>query len=370
MRAVVLAPEPGFVEVADIFIDTPLSDEVLVRTMAAGLCHSDLHLIDRAIDITRFAGNAVLGHEAAGIVEAVGDAVTSVRPGDHVITFSFQSCGRCSFCARGKPVLCSASPGSRPASAAPRLTRDDDPLFQVGNLGAFAEQMLVHESAIVKIDHDYPFDRAAILGCGVTTGLGAVFNTAAVRAGSSVAVIGVGGVGLSMIQGARIAGASQIIAVDREASKFDLATKLGATDCVDASKDDPVAAVLDLTGGGVDYSFEAIGLKSTIEQSVGMLARGGTSTIVGVAAGEMVQFDATLFLSERHLQGSLMGSTDFRTDLPRFIDLDLAGRLDVGSLIESHLRLDDINTNYDAMRRREINGRRVIMFSDEGLGSR
>ncbi|MBN9112216.1 MAG: zinc-binding dehydrogenase [Pseudonocardia sp.] len=364
MRAALLTSTPGRLDVTDVAIDEPREREVLIRTVSSGLCHSDLHLIDGAYRVTGAdsSSRVLLGHEAAGVVEAVGPRVGQVRPGDHVITFPIQSCGRCDLCDRGRPTLCERSPGARGPGEPPRLSHEGGPVIQFSNLGAFAEWMLVDESAVVAIRPDYPFERAAIIGCGVATGLGAVLNTARVRGGASVAVVGLGGVGLAVVQGAALAGARRIVAVDNEPAKFALATRLGATDCVDASATDAVAAVLDVAGGGVDHAFEAIGLPATMEQSVRMLRRGGVATFVGVGQGRTVEFDAGLFLYERRLQGSLMGSCRLRIDLPRFVELDLAGRLDLGALVESTLRLDEINNGYDAMRRRTILGRRVVMF--------
>jgi len=363
MKAALLDETAGRLELADVTVDKPDAREVLIRTVGSGLCHSDLHFIDMPAAAAAMGSlPMVLGHEAAGVVEMAGDDVTHVRPGDHVITFPMQFCGTCEFCLGGRPTLCNNSPGARAAGAAPRLTSGGAPVAQFVNLGGFAEQMLVHEHALVKIDPDYPLDRAAVIGCGLATGVGAVLNTAQVRPGSSVAVVGCGGVGLSAIQGAVIAGARQIIAVDTQPAKFDLARKLGATDCVDASAGDPVAQVQELTGGGVDYSFEAIGLKPTAEQAFLMLRSGGTATIIGVGLGVTLNLDMMMFLSERRLQGSNMGSNRFRTDLPRYIELDQKGRLDVGSMIETHIALDAINDGYEAMRQQAINGRRVIMF--------
>jgi S-(hydroxymethyl)glutathione dehydrogenase/alcohol dehydrogenase len=365
MRAAVLHDTPGALAIDDVVIDAPRSREVLIHTVGSGLCHSDLHFLDAPGSAARMGGlPMLLGHEASGVVEAVGDDVTYVSPGDHVITFCMQFCGECEFCLRGHPTLCAQSPGPRGAGAPPRLTLGGSPVAQFTNLGAFAEQMLVHEHAVVKVDPEYPLDRAAIIGCAVATGLGAVLNTAQVRAGSTVAVVGCGGVGLSSVQGARIAGARRIVAVDVEPAKFDLARALGATDCVDASAGDAVAQVLELTGGGVDYSFEALGLGVTVEQAFGMLRTGGTATIIGVPMGQTITLGVQPFLQERRLQGCLMGSSRFRTDLPRYIELDLDGRLDLGAMIEAHIALDDINDGYDAMRRRAINGRRVIMFPE------
>jgi S-(hydroxymethyl)glutathione dehydrogenase / alcohol dehydrogenase len=213
---------------------------------------------------------------------------------------------------------------------------------------------------VVKIDPDYPFDRAAVIGCGVCTGLGSVLKSARVEPGSTVAVIGGGGVGLSAVQGARIAGARRIIVVDVQPEKFALARKAGATDCVDASQGDPVQQIRDLTGDGVDYSFECLGLKETNEQAVNVLRPGGLATIIGVGGDFTV--NARWLLRGRRVQGAFMGSNNFRADMPHYIELDQQGRLDVASLIEAHITLGEINAGYEAMRRRAIQGRRVIMF--------
>ena len=357
MKAAILQT-PGHLDLVDLVIDKPAAHEVLIRTVGSGLCHSDLHAIDAP------AGSRPLmvpGHEASGVVEAVGSDVTYVKPGDHVITFLVQFCGSCEYCLGGRPTICDSPVGARNATLNPRLTYKGAPVAQFANLGAFAELMLVHEHAVAKIDPDYPMDRAAIIGCGVCTGLGSVLKSAAVRPGSTVAVIGGGGVGLSAVQGARIAGARRIILVDIQAEKFDLARKAGATDCVNAADGDPVQQVRDLTGGGVDYTFECLGLKATCEQSVQMLRPGGLATIIGLG-GDFNVNAMWLLRQERRVQGAFMGSNNFRTDMPRYMELDMQGRLDIGSLIEAHITLDQINDGYEAMRQRQIQGRRVIMF--------
>jgi S-(hydroxymethyl)glutathione dehydrogenase/alcohol dehydrogenase len=220
----------------------------------------------------------------------------------------------------------------------------------------------VHENAVVKIREDMPLDRAALIGCGVTTGAGAALRTADVEAGSTVAVIGCGGVGLSAINGAAIAGAGRIIAVDQIPSKLELARKFGATDAVDASAGDPVEQVKELTGGGVDYSFEAIGLKVTCEQAWGMLATGGTATVIGmVPVGQNVEVPGMDLLQEKKLQGSMMGSNRFRIDMPRYVDFYLAGKLMLDPLISRTIRLDEINDGMKALQGGEV-ARQVIAF--------
>src|SRR5690242_9875140 len=265
-------------EVTEIEIDRPGPHEVLVRTVASGLCHSDLHFMEAkyACDVP-----TVPGHVVAGIVAAVGDDVTYVQPGDHVIGCLSIFCGNCDYCLSGRPVLCSRQGLEREPGEPPRLSWLGEPLHQFLRLSGFAEMLLVHENTLVKIREEMPLDRAALIGCAVTTGLGAVFNTAKVPPGSSVAVLGCGGVGLNAIQGAIIAGAGRVIAVDTNPWKLELARTFGATDLVDASAGDAVAQVRDLTDGGVEYSFEAIGLKTTAEQSFAMLRKGGTATIIG-----------------------------------------------------------------------------------------
>jgi S-(hydroxymethyl)glutathione dehydrogenase/alcohol dehydrogenase len=246
----------------------------------------------------------------------------------------------------------------------PSLTKaDGTPCSPFARLGAFAEQMLVHQHAVVRITKDMPLDRASLIGCGVTTGLGAVFRTARVEPGATVAVIGAGGIGLAAIQGARIAGASRIIAVDVVDSKLDLARRLGATHVVNAADTDPVAAVKELSDGGVDYSFEAIGLKQTTEQSWAMLGLGGTATVIGMLPiGTMIELPGyEIFMTEKRIQGSLMGSNQFRTDMPRFIELYLDGRLKLDEMVSATIPLTAVNEGYAAMKRGEV-ARTVIDF--------
>ena len=341
-----------------IDIDEPHEHEVLVRTVASGVCHSDLHFIDGLYPMPT---PAVLGHEAAGVVEAVGSQVTDFAPGDRVIACLSVFCGHCDQCLSGHPNLCSSRP-TRGADDPPRLSWEGDPVGQMANVGSYAEQMLLHENGIVKIEQDIELDRAALIGCGVTTGVGAVLNTAKIEAGSTVAVFGAGGVGLSAIQGARIGGARQIIAVDVVESKLATARELGATHVVDASSRDPVEAILDMTGGGVDYSFEAIGLKVAAEQCFECIRPGGTATIIGmIPVGEKVELDGPSFLREKKIQGSSMGSNRFRTDMPKYIDFYLQGRLNLDDMITRRGRLEDINEAFRAMKAGEV-ARTVLMF--------
>jgi S-(hydroxymethyl)glutathione dehydrogenase / alcohol dehydrogenase len=359
VKAAVLQAIPGELVIDEVQIDKPGPHEVLVRTSAAGCCHSDLHFMEGKYP---YMTPVVMGHESAGIVEAVGDEVGYVKPGDHVITCLSVFCGQCDFCIAGKPNLCTKERVRRAADASPRLSKDGAPVFQFLELSSFAEQMLVHEGAVVKIRDDMPLDRAALLGCGVTTGLGAVLNTAGVRAGETVAVIGCGGVGLAAVQGAAIAGAGRIIAVDMVDSKLDLARSFGATDAVDAKAADAVGTVMELTAGGVDHAFEAIGLKVAAEQAFGMLKPGGCATVIGmIPVGQSVELPGFAFLAEKKIQGSNMGSNRFRIDMPRYIDMYLQGRLNLDDMISTRIPLEEVNAAFERMRTGEI-ARDVILF--------
>lgn len=359
MKAAVLERIPSALEIDDVDVDGPGPGEVLVRTAAAGVCHSDLHFVEGAYV---HPTPCVLGHESAGVVEAVGEGVTYVVPGDHVITFLAPFCGTCEDCLTGRPALCASASHRRPAEAPPRLSRNGEPVAQFLNLSSFAEQLLVHEHALVKVTKDVPLDRAALIGCGVTTGLGAVFNTARVAPGETVAVIGCGGIGLNAVQGARIAGAGRIIAVDMVESKLDLARQFGATDVVDAGAGDPVAQVKELTGGGVHHAFEAIGLKVAAEQAFGMLRRGGTATVIGmIPLGQSVELPGHELLAEKRIQGSRMGSSRFRVDMPRYVELYLQGRLLLDELVSARVPLEKVNEAFESMKTGGV-ARTVIVF--------
>jgi S-(hydroxymethyl)glutathione dehydrogenase/alcohol dehydrogenase len=359
MKAALLERIPGELVIDDVQTGPIGPHDVLVRTVAAGLCHSDLHFMEGKYPCPV---PAVLGHESAGVVEAVGDQVSYLSPGDHVISCISGFCGACEFCLSGRPNLCDHD-GLRPdASAPPRLHRGDQAVYQFFDLSSFAEQLLVHEHYLVKIRPDMPLDKAALIGCGVTTGVGAVMNTAHVRPGETVAVIGCGGIGLNAIQAAAIVGAGRVIAVDRVASKLRLAADFGATDVVDASDTDAVLGVLELTGGGVDHAFEAIGLKATAEQAFAMLRKGGTATVIGmIPFGEKIQIDGFQLLMEKRIQGSNMGSNHFRTDMPQYIEWYLAGKLKLDELVSAVMPLEQINEGFTALRSGEV-ARQLISF--------
>ncbi len=361
MKAAVMRANSAPLELEDVAIDDPGPGEVLLETAASGICHSDLSVIEGRLPMPP---PRILGHEPAGVVEAVGEGVTDFAPGDHVIGCITSWCGVCKFCTGGRPYLCPSQYVGRPPEASPRITDGaGNPLLQFANLSSFAEKMLCPERSLVKIRDDMPLDRAALIGCGVTTGLGAALNTVNIPAGASVVIIGCGGVGLSALQGARITGAGQIIAVDAQSWKFDLARKLGATDCVDASDGDPVQAVHELTGGGADFVFECIGLVPTVQQAVAMTGRGGTTVLVGVVSvTEMVPISAAdLTLQEKKITGSYMGSNRFRFDMPKYIDFYLSGRLHLDEMISSRIEIGDVNSALDKMRKGEA-ARQVIVF--------
>ena len=360
MKAAVFREVNKPMDVEEIQISKPGPREVLVRTAAAGVCHSDLHFFNGTYP---GALPVVLGHESAGVVEQVGSDVAYVKPGDHVITCLSVFCGVCEHCLTGHMSLCQEPALRRKPEEEPRLMKAGSKLNQFANLGSFAENMLVHEHAVVKVSKDMPLDRAALIGCGVMTGVGAVFHTAKVAPGSTVAVIGCGGIGLSAVNGAAIAGAARVIAVDMQKSKLELARKFGATDVVNAKDTDPVAAVQELTGGGAHYTFEAIGLKKTAEQAFQMLRRGGAATIIGmIPPGQFVAVHGMEFLWEKKLQGSLMGSNRFRVDMPRLVDFYLQGRLHLDDMISRRIGLKDVNDAFKELERGEL-ARSVIVFN-------
>ncbi|WP_304169805.1 Zn-dependent alcohol dehydrogenase [Phenylobacterium aquaticum] len=359
MKAAVLREVGKPLQIEDVQIHKPGPHEVLVRTVAAGLCHSDLHFMEGSYP-TQLP--AVLGHESAGVVEAVGSEVRTVKPGDHVITCLSAYCGHCESCLTGHLSLCVSPETKRGPDEEPRLSAANGPMTQYLNLSSFAEQMLIHEHACVAIRKDMPLDRAALIGCSVMTGVGAAIHTSNVRPGETVAVIGCGGVGLSAINGAAIAGAGRIIAIDMVGSKGNLAMEFGATDFIDASQTDAVKEVLEMTKGGVHHAFEAIGLSKTAEQAFGMLRRGGTANIIGmIPIGQTITLPGFAFLGEKKLQGSMMGSNRFPVDMPRLVDFYMNGKLKLDQMISQRIKLGQVNEGFADMKRGEL-ARSVIMF--------
>ena len=368
MEAVVLR-EPGRpVSVETVLLDPPRPDEVLVRVAAAGVCHSDVNLADGLLGEGRWP--LVLGHEGAGLVEAVGEHVAGVEPGDHV-AFSFvPSCGSCGQCRAGRPTLC--EPAARNITAgtlmdgSSRLRDADGAALQHGFMVAcFAQYAVVPAAGAVRIPAGIPFWQAALLGCGVVTGIGAVTH-AGVGIGDSVCVIGCGGVGLQVIAGARLAGAGMIVAIDRDPDKLALARGRGATHALDAREVEPVRAVRELSDGGVEYAFEVIGNPVTIRQAWDVLAPGGVATVVGVAPrGVEVSLPAIELLEQRTLTGSYYGSMDVAAALARITRLVLDGRLGLDDVVSHVIDLDQVPAALERLRRGE--GARSVVVVDERL---
>ena len=360
MKAAVLIQPGQPLEIEELTISKPGPHEVLIRTAACGLCHSDLHFIDGAYPHPL---PAVPGHEAAGIVEAVGSEVRTVKPGDAVVTCLSAFCGHCEFCVTGRMSLCLGGDTRRGPGEAPRLTRaDGSTVNQMLNLSAFAEQMLVHEHACVKINPDMPLDRAAVIGCAVTTGAGAIFNACKLTPGETVTVVGCGGVGLATINAAKIAGAGRIIAADPIPEKRALALKLGATDVIDATAEGAAAQIVEMTGGGVDHAIEAVGRPASANLAVSVLRRGGTATILGMMPlAEKVGLSAMDLLSGKKLQGAIMGGNRFPVDIPRLVDFYIRGMLDLDTIISERIPLSGINDGFKKMKKGD-SARSVIVF--------
>lgn len=347
--------------IADLQLDALLPHEVRVRVAASSLCHSDMHMMSGQLPQPV---PSVLGHEVAGIVIEVGGQVQSVAVGDHVVCCASVFCGQCSPCLGGHANRCEARPARSPGNSAIRFASDGAAMNQHVAIGGFAEEMLLHENAVVRVPRALPFEKGALLGCGVMSGVGAVINAAKVNPGSSVAIVGAGGVGLNVIQAARIAGAAQIVAIDMNEEKLALAQRLGATD-VFLSGTDIVETVRQATGGGVDFAFEVVGLKQTIEDAIRMMRPGGTMTVVGLT-GKDISFSVPgvlMMLNEWKVQGSRLGSGPFKRDIPILASLYLRGLLDLDSLIGEYIELDDINAGFDRMECGAI-GRSVILFPE------
>jgi S-(hydroxymethyl)glutathione dehydrogenase/alcohol dehydrogenase len=359
MKAAVLHEVNKPLVIEEVTINKPAAREVLIRTAYAGLCHSDLHFIE---GLYPHPLPVVLGHESAGIVEAVGSEVAYVKKGDHVITCLSVFCGTCDNCTTGRPFICTDTSVKMLPGVAKRLSLNGQQLHTFTNLSSYAEMMLVHENALVKIGNDFPLDVAALIGCGIITGYGAAVNTAKVAPGETVAVIGCGGVGMAAINGAAIAGAGRIIAIDTNPVKLQLATKLGATDLVNPRDGDPVQQVKDLMKGGVHHAIECLGTKATAEQAFQMLAAGGTATIVGmVPFGQKIELHGFDFLRERKIQGSSMGSNRFRVDMPRLIEFYKQRKLHLDDWISDRIKLAEINEGFAAMKAGKV-VRSVIQF--------
>ncbi|ANH37098.1 S-(hydroxymethyl)mycothiol dehydrogenase [Nocardioides dokdonensis FR1436] len=363
VRAAVLDQAPGRLVLTEVDVDDWLApDEVRVRVLACGLCHSDLHMLEGEFPVVL---PTVPGHEISGTVEAVGSSVDDLAVGDRVSACLSMFCGRCVACRTGRTWICERRHDlGRVDRPQPRLVRDGAPVGQVAGLGGLSEVTVLHRNSVVRVPTEVPADRAALLGCAVLTGVGSVVNGARVRAGETVAVIGCGGVGLNVLQGARIAGASRIVAVDLSAEKLELARRFGATDVVDSSAEDAVTAVQELTGG-VDHVFDVVGRSRTISSAVAMLRPGRTAWMVGIPpmGEEIVLPGLSMVTQAKGVQGLLMGANYFPRDLPLLADLYLQDRLELDALVSQRVPLEQVNEGFDLMRRGEA-ARVVVTFGD------
>jgi S-(hydroxymethyl)glutathione dehydrogenase/alcohol dehydrogenase len=363
VRAAVLEAVGQPLVVDDLEILPPQEAEVAIRVVASGLCHSDY---STAHGILRSPVPVVLGHEAAGIVEAIGPGVDHVSVGDAVIASLTPACGTCPMCVEDKPFLCfqmgPTMSGSTLLDGTTRLRRGDEVIHQVCGIASFAQRAVIPAGMAIPVPADAPLDQVCLIGCGVTTGLGAVFNTARVEPGTSVAVVGCGGVGLSIVQGCRLAGATNIIAVDPQAEKRELAESLGATHSLDPGADDVNRAVRKITRFGVHYAFEAIGRTDTIEQCWSLLRPTGIAVVVGMPrARDTISLRAGGFFQQKQITGSVYGSADPRRDIPHYVELHRRGDLNLDALITQRIGLDDLNDALAAMGRGE-GARSVVVF--------
>jgi S-(hydroxymethyl)glutathione dehydrogenase / alcohol dehydrogenase len=354
-------------EIVDVELQAPKAGEVKVRLGASGVCHSDLSVQNGTLLQPL---PAVLGHEGAGVVEEVGEGVATLAPGDHVVISWVPQCGECYFCERGQGELCETGSSALITGGlldgTARFQRDGQPLMQMAASGTFSEQTVVPAIGAVKIERDIPLKAAALIGCGVLTGFGAATNTASIRPGDTIAVIGCGGVGLNVIQGAKYAGAERIIAVDMVEGKLQLAQKFGATDSVNAGEGDPASKVMELTGQrGADVTFEVIGLQQTIDQAFQMARRGGQAILVGVPKMDvMVNVPAAMgfVFSEKQVRGCWYGSSNVHTDVPKLARLYTEGKLKLDELISREISIDQVNEAFDAMQKGEV-ARSVIEYN-------
>ena len=364
-KAVVYRQGNASVAVEEIRVRGPHRGEVMVRMAACGVCHSDLSATNGTIPIPP---PVVLGHEGAGVVAEVGEGVTGFAKGDHVVSIFVSMCGKCRWCVTGRPALCDQSAkafATLPDGSVPTSDASGAPLNVFSGCGVMSELATLHKDSLVKIDSDVPLDRAALLGCGVMTGVGAVFNTARVEPGSSAVVFGAGGVGLAAIQACAIAGATTIVAVDPVAAKLDMARRFGATHTLDPSGEtNVVKALRKLTGGGADYAFECVGRGDIVAQAYGALGKGGTAVVVGVAPPKDQTSISTssLTFSEKTLTGSYFGSARPQRDFPRLLALYRSGRLLLDELITQRYTIDEAPQAFSDLAAGK-NARGVIVFA-------
>ncbi len=364
MKAAVLYEYGQPLVVEDVDLDEPRAGEVLVKIGAAGVCRSDRHFMHGDANINL---PAVLGHEGAGRVERVGPGVTLTKPGDQIVLSFVPACGRCKSCLEGRSNLCDLHMATGPfmLDGTTRLHKDNRDIHHMGKVACFAEYAVVPETGCIPTHTELPMDKAAMIGCCVPTGVGAVMFSAHVQPGSTVAVVGCGGVGLNVIMGARLFNADKIIAVDIRESQLEFAMKFGATHSVNAADRDPVAQVKELTDGrGADYTFEVFGSAETVKAAYDMCSKSGTVTVVGIApAGAEAPINAVdLVRNEKTLRGTYYGSARSRTDMPTMIDLYRSGKLNLDDLVLRHYTLDQINEAYGDMDKGEV-GRGAIVFN-------
>ena len=361
MKAVV-CKELNKISVEEVTLDPPKAGEVHIKVGAAGVCHSDLSMTNGTVPAPL---PLVLGHEAAGVVASVGEGVTNVAPGDHAVLSFVPTCGNCFHCNRDESHLCQAIPPIGVyADGTKRVRQGDTEFFCMTSLGAMAEEAICPAISVIPIDKDIPLQLAALVGCGVTTGVGSVIKTAKVPPGSNVAIFGCGGVGLAAIQGARLAGAGRVMAIDTAASKEKFALECGATDFIDASKTNAIEAVKELTGGvGADYAFEVIGIASVMEDAHRATRRGGTTVIVGLGKfKESMKLDSMMLsLEGKRVLGSFYGNVNPRVDFPKLLELNRSGKLDLPSLVTKTYSIDEAPQAFEDMQK-GVNARGVILF--------
>lgn len=359
MKAAILRAPGTPMTIETVELDGPRPEEVRIRVVGSGLCHSDYHVMSGDL---RSAFPIVLGHEASGIVEAVGSDVRGLKPGDRVVTSTSIFCGHCNPCQAGHNHLCSDRPLRYEPTLNSPIRQNGEPIQQFCNLGGFAEEILVHHTAVSKLPEGMPLDVASVIGCAVLTGLGSVFEGAKVHPGSSVVVLGCGGVGLNVVQGARLAGAARIIAVDLNPMKLELARVFGATDTVEGGEG-AVERVKELTGGGADFAFDVVGNSAVLRQGFMMLRTRGALMMVGLpkSGSELSVPAIPMIVREIRVIGSLMGSVPFQRVLPTYAQLYLDGRLMLDPLISQRIKLEDINKGYDQLIAGET-ARSVIVF--------
>jgi S-(hydroxymethyl)glutathione dehydrogenase/alcohol dehydrogenase len=348
-------------KVESLELRAPSADEVVVKLGASGVCHSDLSVQQAKLP---FPPPVVLGHEGAGTVEEVGKDVRHLKPGDHVVLSWVENCGRCHFCVAGHAHLCDAMMASMMSGGELVFQKDGVQIARMAGVASFAERTVVRGNAAIKISDDIPFDRACLVGCGVMTGVGAAVNTAKVQPGDTVAVFGCGGVGLNVIQGAVLCGASRVIAVDLSPAKLELAKTFGATDVVNGKDGNAPDQIRNLTSGlGVDFAFEVIGVPAVITEAYFSLKRGGKVIVVGVPPmGEMVQIPGQMIaLEEKSIVGSLYGSGNMKRDMPRLIELYQRKKLKLDELVSKRIKLEDVNAAFADMEKGAV-ARSVIVF--------